>query len=317
MRCASIDIGTNTVRVLVADVLEGNILKLHREQIITRLGENLRKNKGYLSNYAVGRTIAGIQQLVSVCKKYGVERIGAVATSAARSSLNGNEFIKNVELVTGVPTIIVSGREEALLTIRGILGSLTVNSRNILIMDIGGGSTEYSLIVDGKPEFISSIDIGVLHLSHEYNFKDIIIKSDMQLINDAISETLEHNLKHIVNYCDPSETLFVATSGTPLTLACICRGLKSFDTSKIDGTSVSKEEIHSLLEEMAGYGSSERLQKFSAIAKGRESIIIPGSMILLNSMSFFDLENMVVTESSLLEGVLLTDKYLRDKEISL
>ena len=317
MRCACIDIGTNTIRLLIADLSDGRIKKLHREQLITRLGENLKRNKGYLSEDSINRTISGIDNFLQICKRYKVENIHAVATSAARSSLNGDDFIKNVESVTGILPRIITGYEEALLTIRGILCTLHLDTRNIFIMDIGGGSTEYSLFREGKLVFISSIDIGVLNLAGEYNVESNVSRSVMKLINSEVTEALNENIKQIVNMFDPSETVLVTTSGTPLTIASICKGLDSFDTPAIDGTLISRQSIVELLNDLANHSSLERLEKFGAIIKGRENIIIPGTVILLCSMNALGFDNMTVTENSLLEGMLLTDKCLKKKGISL
>lgn len=303
---ASIDIGTNTTRLLIGEITEEfRINKLYREQKITRLGDGLSANDGVITSEAIERTIDALRGFSISCRRFAVNSVKAVATSAARSSINGHELVEKIKQETGIEAEIISGDREAFLTIKGILDSLESRDISTYILDIGGGSTEIAIVVEGDIKKIISFEIGVLHLLREHMPSELPGDSELAGLKERVYSTIWNDLNILGKEYSVQNPGFIATSGTPLTLACIFSGLDRYDTAMIDGVNLSKQQIREFLGEIRCYTPEERLQKYGAIEKGREEILIPGCMILLSFLDVLDIGNIRVTENSLLEGLML------------
>lgn len=304
---ASIDIGTNTTRLLIAKTGNGSLTRLYREQKITRLGENIAANGGFITPEAISRTAEAVRGFLRNCKEHDVTQIKAVATSAARSSVNGKELVSRIKSETGITPEIISGEREAYLTILGILGMTGKEDADCYILDIGGGSTEFSVVTGGVIKHIKSLEIGVLHLSREFNISEIPEDAELDRLDNEIKTRISAYIGDIKNKYGIADPELIATSGTPLTLACISAGLEKYDTEKIEGYELTQEDVKRLLGEIKRYTPEQRLKRYRALEPGREEIIIPGCLILLNVMESIGMERVTVTESSLLEGIMLDD----------
>ncbi len=302
---ASIDIGTNTARLLIAETGNGPLVRLYREQKITRLGNGMSANGGFLTTEAITRTIDAVKGFLSACKKYEVSGVKAVATSAARTSVNGEELVTRIGNETGIQTEIVSGEMEAYLTIRGILGTTNRMDSNCYILDIGGGSTEFSVVAGGEVKQITSLELGVLDLCGKYTLSDIPADDELNEMEREITSRVSAGIGHTKSEYGFSDYEMIATSGTPLTLACICAGMGEYDPERVEGYRLTKDDIRRLMDEITKYSPERRVHIYGALEPGREEIIIPGCLILLNIMRSVDLQNLTVSESSLLEGIIL------------
>lgn len=303
---AAIDIGSNTTRLLIARFKNGYIEKLFRDHKITRLGEDIARNGGVLSPEAISRTVSAIKGFLYSCSEYGVSEIKAVATSAARSSSNGFALVESIRKETGITAEVISGDREARLTVKGIAGLLPENEGNKLILDIGGGSTELALTRGRSILALKSFDVGVLRLIREINPSDIPTEDDIKNLNEFIISLIEDNTLNILAEFKPEKPEMIATSGTPLTLACIMAGLNAYDTGSIDGYELQKESIYEIFSELVKIPSYQRLEKYGALEPGREKVIIPGVLIMTNIMSVTGTGSVRVTENSLLEGLVMT-----------
>lgn len=303
---ASIDIGTNTTRLLIARLSAGDSLeKLYREHKITRLGEDIAVNGGVITKEAISRTSDTIRGFLDRCSRHEVSEIRAVATSAARSSVNGDELVDSIRQRTGLDAEIISGQREAYLTVSGILYAMKDRSANRYILDIGGGSTEFSIVEGMDIRNITSLEMGVLHLQRKYRLSPIPSDTEIKVMNNHICSVVREKVGEIIDkYRIPSPEI-IATSGTPITLACITAGLDKYSSEEVEGYTITEDHIRELFGTLIKFTPDHRIRKFPALQKGREEIIIPGSLILMNILKITGLKKITVTENSLLEGVIL------------
>jgi exopolyphosphatase / guanosine-5'-triphosphate,3'-diphosphate pyrophosphatase len=300
MRVASVDIGTNTIRILVGDIKGKELKKLYIDRVITRLGGGFSKEKR-IPEEAAGRAIRVLGGFASVLIEYGVEKLRAVATSVVRESINGYEFLERVRRETGIRAEAISGEEEARLTVKGVLKSVSVNSEYSVIFDIGGGSTEYALVEHSEILGLRSTNLGVVHLTERFLERDIPSKSDIGAISEEIWNVLSSELSWMSKASSNDLTL-IGTAGTPTTLAAIELSLERYDPRLVNGFVLKKNAALKIFDTLIRIPSSERLM-IRGLEKGREDVIIPGALIVLKTMERFSKDEILVSDSGLLEGV--------------
>lgn len=302
MRIASIDIGTNTVRLLVGELSQGNVTKLLIERRITRLGEGFKQNDGVMIQSAMDRTIKALTEFSDIIKSQSVERVNAVATSVVRESNNGDEFKQRVESETGLDIEIISGDLEAELTVMGVLGSVHIPKSECVIFDIGGGSTEYILVSDNHVKSLKSLPIGVVHLTETYLSIDINSEPELTTIIQYIDNILDKELKDF-KIKDIEDLSLIGTAGTPTTLAAIEQKLVPYDPEKVNGLVLNRDWIEKTLKILASMTAEQRLN-VPGLEKGREDLIIAGTIATLCTLKKFSCESLIVSDGGLLEGVL-------------
>ncbi len=300
MRIASIDIGTNTFRILVCDLKDKEIKKLYVDRVITRLGGGFTR-EGEITEGAIERSLRALTKFARIIKRYKVGKIRAVATSVVRESQNGSKFLERVQKETGIKTEVISGEDEAQLTVDGVLKSVSVITDYCVIFDIGGGSTEYIFVKKGQVLGLVSTNLGVVHLAERYLTTDIPTRSDIKKLSDDIENVLSLKLSWIPKVLSSKLTL-VGTAGTPTTLAAIQLGLKKYNPDLINGFILKHHMLVSSFETLIGISSLKRLE-ISGLEKGREDVIIPGTLIMLKTMKRFSKKNILVSDGGLLEGV--------------
>jgi exopolyphosphatase / guanosine-5'-triphosphate,3'-diphosphate pyrophosphatase len=304
MRIASIDIGTNTIRLLIGELLEqGTVVeKLHIERVITRLGEGFSQNNGTISEQAAERTIQALCRFNEMLGDYGVEHTRAVATSVIRESSNGEEFKELANRETGLNIEIISGDEEARLTVNGVLGSISVTTEDALIFDIGGGSTEYIHIRGNTIISLRSIPLGVVHMTEQYLTNDINSEAELAHLSKYIDNIIESELTDF-DIPDINSLSLIGTAGTPTTLAAIELKLDTYDPSKVNDFILSRDMIVQMLRTLRAMTAKERLS-LPGLEKGREDLIVAGALTTLSTMNRFSKDSLVVCDGGLLEGVL-------------
>jgi exopolyphosphatase/guanosine-5'-triphosphate,3'-diphosphate pyrophosphatase len=303
---AGLDIGTNTFRLLIARVTPlGHLEELHSEQQIIRLGEGLEKS-GHLQPQAINRALDTLKHFRAVIKRYPVDKVVAVATSAVREAVNGNTFVKSIEKETGIQVEIVSPEEEARRTLLGVLSGFHEAPQSFLVMDIGGGSTEFVWgDAQRKPEMIST-DLGVVRLTERYLSSSRTIDQTRNGLMEFIQGRLE-KVKTVLAAASPGKSRpvkFIGTAGTITTLAAVDLGLRVYDPQRIHLHRLSCDKVRQIVEELASKTSAERLS-VPGVEKGREDLIVPGGFILLLTMQTLDLAEVVVSEYGLREGILV------------
>ncbi len=302
MRIASIDIGTNTFRLLVSEADSGNSLnKLYVGREITRLGEGLTPEKMLISPNAIDRSINALSGFSLKLKEYDVGKLRAVATSAVRESLNGRDFVKKVEAETGIPVEVISGDEEARLTVEGVLNSVRFDTPDCLIFDIGGGSTEYVYVKGGEIKNITSTGLGVVRLTEKYLGGESDSEPDIALLDRHVRETIEDCLSSFPAAAGDKITL-IGTAGTPTTLAAIELRLVKYDPALVNNFILTRGMIESTLQTILSLPKSERT-KVPGLEKGREDLIVSGIAMVLGTMGRFSSDRMVVSDAGLLEGI--------------
>ena len=300
MRTASIDIGTNTIRLLICEkTSEGKLRQLCVDRVITRLGEGFSEQSRLLTKDAVGRSLKALKAFSRIIKEYAVDHYKAVATSVVRESINGSEFVNKVKNQTGLTIEVISGEQEAKLTVIGVLNSIDVKTKDSIIFDIGGGSTEFVYIRDKDIVLLTSTNLGVVHLTEDYLIKET--QEEMAVLSDFVQATLNRELKDFKlesNY----ELSLVGTAGTPTTLAAIDLGLSEYCSELVNNFVLTKRKISSILEELINIPRIDRVN-LPGLEKGREDIIITGIIILLETLNYFSSDQVIVSDGGVLEGI--------------
>ncbi len=297
-RYASIDLGTNTVRLLIASVGKEGLEPVQVMRRITRLGGGFSRETG-LSPEARQRTVAALFEFATELARHDVTMLRAVATSAVRDAVNGAEFCAEVQVKTGITLEVIDGKEEGLLTLHGIRAGLGAPDGTLMAFDVGGGSTEYTLADGTYPRFIRSLPLGVVRLTEgKHDLAAMTDKVDRELAGLAVE------LAAAGEIVDPSRSLLVGTAGTATTLAAIDMGMTDYDYRRVNGHWLPRDRVAALYEQLLTLTPPERLQ-IPGMEQGREDLIIAGGLVTLKSMDRFGFDGMKISDFGLLEGVLL------------
>ncbi|MBI5197358.1 MAG: Ppx/GppA family phosphatase [Nitrospirae bacterium] len=315
MRLAGIDIGTNTIRLLIAELgADRRIRETYSDRRITRLGESLIRT-GNLSEAAMNRTLEVLRRYGDLCRKHEVQSVISVATSAVRESSNGHLFVKKIQEELGLRVRVLSGTEEASLTLSGVVSDLSSavdQERSILMMDIGGGSTEfvsYSPQVEGgrsrrsdqaNVRYRISTDLGVVLMTERYIHSDPISPEDLE----ALSQAVWARLREVPPPVGNGQPVMVGTAGTVTTLAAIDLGLTEYDPQRVHHSILKKETVDEWLKRFLTMTVSQRLS-IPGLESGREDIIVSGTLIVQKAMEWFGFHEMVVSDYGLREGAVL------------
>ncbi len=296
MRVASIDIGTNAVLLLIADIDDNGAIKpVEHRQRFPRLGKEV-DNK-YIISPSAFETVANVlNEYKNLSQKYEVGNIVACATSAVRDSSNKNEFIKHLKEITGIDVEVISGEDEALISYKGAISGLTKQSKRTVVLDIGGGSTEISFKRDNVFIF-HSLQIGAVRLTERYFKHNPPTDEEIQLTNAAIlSEFLR------VGVIDFSSYIFVGVAGTVTTLACLDQNLIEFDVNRVSGYKLTYECVDGWSNKFISM-TSLQIRSLSNTTEGRADILPAGVLILLNFMKHFNFKEILVSERGLRYGM--------------
>ena len=295
---AGIDIGTNTFRLLIAEVNDKGINELYSGRVITRLGEGVSVT-GLLKEEATERGLKALKQFKNIIASHKVDAVDAVATSAFRIAKNSGDFVKRAKDETGIDLTIISEEEEAWKTFRGMKMGIEVPESSLMV-DIGGGSTEFILSRNGEASFIRSLKLGVVYLA------DMYMKSD-PLSSDEING-MRNQVLQALSLLEPqfSESkALIGTAGTITTIAAMAKGLPAFDRSKIHNSRISFESAKDIFTAISGSTRKGRADLYPALDPSRLDIIVPGAMILLEIMMKFGFKEIRASDNGLREGILL------------
>jgi exopolyphosphatase/guanosine-5'-triphosphate,3'-diphosphate pyrophosphatase len=306
-RVASLDLGTNTFRLLIADLTDrGDLTPLLRKRVITRLGEGLHKD-GTIQPHAVNRAANALLSFSSILDDYQAEQVFAVATSALREAKNGETITHILHSQTGIPIRTLTGREEAHLTLKGVFSAVQVREKLSLVVDIGGGSTELTLSEDTLPVKTDSINLGVVHLTEGLLTSDPPSQQNLDLLHEQIRKNLSSNsiTEYLAAAASTQHPLtLIGTAGTVTTLAAIDQRLVDYDPLRINNYSLSRTALKTIYTQLTSLPLSERAL-IPGLEKGREDLIVPGTAILLEIMNRFQCTDLMVSDAGLLEGILL------------
>lgn len=300
-RFGSIDIGSNTVRLLIMETDEtGRFREIHSERVICRLGEGIHSEKRLLP-HRMDKTLEVLQKFNDQCRKYGNIPVHTVATSAVREASNRDEFVRLARERAGLDVQVISWEEEARLTVEGVFWQLPLSGKT-LIFDIGGGSTEY-ILTQGKQVLASAgTSLGVVRLTEQFITRHPIDETEYLNLKNHVRKELDHAKNQLG---DPRHLdALIGTAGTVTTLAAMDRNIYPYDPEKIHGLVLPLENIRRLFESMKSQSLEERLA-LPTLERGREDLIIAGTTLVLETLAAFDCSHLTVSEYSLREGILL------------
>jgi exopolyphosphatase / guanosine-5'-triphosphate,3'-diphosphate pyrophosphatase len=286
VRVAALDLGTNTTRLLVADVDGGRLTEVHRETRITRLGEGVDARRRLLP-LPIARVRNALSDYRRTLEQLGAERALLVATSAVRDAENGEAFLGEIEWSYGFATQLVSGGEEARLTRRGVQPA-----RRTLVLDIGGGSTE--LIVDDE---YRSVDIGSVRFTERFVHTDPPAPRELDEAADAARRALAEQVPFAADRA-------IGVAGTVTTLAALDLGLERYERERVHGHRLSRNGARRQLHRLASLPLAER-RTLPALEPERARVIVAGAVILLAALEHFALDELEVSEHDILDGIAL------------
>jgi len=289
-RVAAVDIGTNSTRLLVADVEDGSVRELDRRLEITRLGEGVDERRILLPQ-AIARVRNVLAEYRRAAELAGAERTLAFATSAVRDAENGEAFLGEIEWSYAFKTRLLSGDEEALLTFRGVSAGRDVAPRTVVI-DVGGGSTELILGGPDGVAFHTSLDLGCVRLTERFG-------TDFGAAAAHVRDVLAGSVPTDVR---PQAAIGVA--GTITTIATVDLGLEVEDPDVVHGHRLSAETVAAWTGRLEGM-SVEEIRALRGMHPGRAPVIAAGAVVVRETLEHFDLETLEVSEHDIMHGAAL------------
>jgi len=312
-RVAAIDIGTNSIHLLIAavDPALGSFNVVLTEKSTTRLGER-DAERGDLSEAAIERALETLRHCRELALSHGVEQIVTAATSAVREAPNGRDFLATVQDQLGLDVDLVSGPEEARLIFLGVLSGMSFGTQPHLIIDIGGGSTEL-ILTDGHDErVLSSTRIGAVRLQREFCQHDPLPADRRSFLIAYIQGAMDPAVAQVKAALGSNDhPLMVATSGTAMALAALAAAEEPRPPLKLQGYRLSRERIDQLVNRLVNLTPEQR-RALPALNERRAEIIVPGALILQTTMAMLQVEELVICDRALREG-LIVDWMLRNR----
>ena len=297
---AGIDVGSNTVRMLLGRVEQGRLIPIRYERAITRLGGNFHRDRG-LAPESMQRTLLALMDFADILAEQAPQATRMVGTAALRRAANRDRFIRMVAETTGLQLEVIDGRQEARLSALGVLEALAPRPKAALIIDIGGGSTELVLLKGRRVRFRESYPLGVVRLCEESGDETARIEAIAEVVvrfENALSRAGLSNLIRSDN-CE-----FVGTAGTVTTLAALDQRMAEYDWRRVNNYLLSLETLQQHYARLAALTVAQR-EQLPGLEAGRGDLILPGIEILLALAKCFARPHVRVSDFGLLEGLLL------------
>jgi exopolyphosphatase/guanosine-5'-triphosphate,3'-diphosphate pyrophosphatase len=301
-RVAAVDIGTNSVRLLVADVdgpspREAKLVPLDRRMRITRLGQGVDRTRA-LAPEAIARTTAVLREYRDALDEHGVTRVRATATSAARDASNRDEFFTAAHDALGVTPELLSGDDEAALSFLGATADLDAPGP-YLVVDIGGGSTEFVLGTD-EPEGMVSLDIGCVRITEQFLHSDPPAPEELSNAV-AVVRDLVADVPRVIPGAQEAATL-VGLAGTVSTVAAVEQGIPEYDPEKIHHFVLTREAAEDVFRTLATESAAQRAHN-PGLEAARVDVIVGGIAVLVGVFRVLGFDAMLVSEADILDGL--------------
>ena len=316
MKVAVVDLGTNTCRLFLADVTDGRVEQAERLTTVVRLGQGVDRT-GRLHEDAVARTHACLAGYAPRLEAYGPARRLLIATSVLRDARDGRQFLKAMRYEFGLPWRILSGEEEGSLAFRGGTswlaagagaGDDALSARDtappapLLLVDIGGGSTEFAVGSAGEtPAFVRSLDVGVVRLTERFFHADPPPAAEIAALRGHVAAAIAAGVPADLRAAVRGS---VGVAGTYTTLVANKLGMREYDARLVQGHLLTQGDVDAAIERFAGMTSAER-GRLPGIQRGREDVILAGALIAREACAAFGLGSVRVSEADLLEGAAL------------
>ncbi|MFL5945723.1 MAG: Ppx/GppA family phosphatase [Gaiellaceae bacterium] len=307
-RVAAVDIGTNSTRLLVADIDAGNLDAVERETRITRLGEGVDDRRRLLP-VPIARVRNVLTDYRRTAEALGAERTLAIATSAIRDAENGEAFLGEIEWSYGFATQLLSGHDEALMTYRGVTSERMLAAGTVIV-DIGGGSTE---LIAGDADGVrwhDSLDIGSVRLTERFLHTDPPTRDELDACGRSTRALLAERVPDEIR---AHISAAIGVAGTMTSIAALALALKDYDSERVHGSRVTSEELQQQLERLAAVPLAER-RKLRPLDPDRAPVIVAGAVIAREVVSFFGVGELEISERDILEGAALAAAELPESE---
>ncbi|HXF98367.1 MAG TPA: Ppx/GppA phosphatase family protein [Gaiellaceae bacterium] len=300
-RVAAVDLGTNSTRLLVADVEGEHLEEVVRRLTITRLGEGVDERRRLLP-LPIARVRNCLSEYRREIERHGAKRTLAIATSAVRDAENGEAFLGEIEWSYGFATRLLDGREEAEMMLRGVAAGREL-APGTLVVDVGGGSTELVLSADGAPPESASVDVGCVRLTERF------LRSDPPTPGELAAAAA-----YVRSLLPPYEAQSaIGVAGTVTTLAALDLGLQAYDPERTHGHRISREAVERELERLAALPLAER-RRVPGIEPERAPVIVAGLVVLREVLDAYGLAEIEASERDILHGAALAAAELPEPE---
>ena len=297
MRVAAIDCGTNSIRLLIADIDESNFREVIRDMEIVRLGQGVDET-GQFHPDAIARTLAAVDKFAAEIAKRGVEKIRFCATSATRDATNRHLFVDGVRERLGIEPEVISGDEEAALSFAGAIKDLDPSNGPFLVVDIGGGSTEF-VFGTSTVEAARSVNIGCVRMTERHFASDPATAEQIEAARADIQAAIAQAAAVVPITTAKS---LVAVAGTATTVAAAALDLPEYDRYAIHLSHISTQQVHDAATMFAATNREQRLA-LGYMHPGRVDVIAAGSLVLSEIMKATGATEFVASESDILDGM--------------
>ena len=307
-RVAAVDLGTNSTRLLVAEIEAGRISELARETRITRLGEGVDERRRLLP-VPIARVRNVLSDYRRAAESLDAERTLLIATSAVRDAENGEAFLGEIEWSYGFVTQLLSGRDEAMLMFRGVTSEQALKS-GTAIVDIGGGSTE---LVAGGPEGVrwhDSLDVGSVRLTERFLHSDPPTQAEQEEAASAVRALLA---EHVPDDIRSDTRHAIGVAGTITSIAALALGLEEYDRERVHGFELGAGALEQQLLRLAAVPLEERRQ-LRPLDPDRAPVIVGGAIIAGEVLRFFELDQLETSERDILDGAALAAAELPEQD---
>jgi exopolyphosphatase/guanosine-5'-triphosphate,3'-diphosphate pyrophosphatase len=301
MSVATIDIGSNSIRLLVGDVNEGVIIPVAYEREATRLAGGISKTHK-LNEGAMESTVKALKKFQEIIGEHDVADIRVFGTSALREADNTIEFLNTIKDITGMEVDVIDGQDEASLTTKGVTSSIQ-DFTSALVMDIGGGSTEFVFVSDNEILDKDTLPFGVVKLYEDHITTDPPSNDELHSLNMAL-EKIANKMWYRFERKIDIETVFIGTAGTATTLACIDMGIDISEWQKAHIHKLHLKMLRKMSLSLLSVPESERLAA-RGLDPDRADLIRPGILLTIKVMSIMGFKEMIISNYGLLEGAFL------------
>lgn len=311
-KLAAIEIGTNSIRMLIVEENNFNLREIFRKRAVTRLGQGFYSDKtATLKNDPVERSLSSLGEFFEITNNFGITSPLIVATGVVRKAANRDALISAIKKYFKQNVEVISGKKEAYFTYKGVLSSLNSEKKDLLIFDLGGGSTEFILLANNAERFISA-ELGSVILTEKYLSHDPPVISEVNQLMAFINDTLNSKINGLESAVGDTFSI-VGTGGTAITLGKIAGNIRGTDFNRANKKelSISRKEIDYIIKKLNKMTAQERLS-VKGVEKGREDTILAGALLVIKIIDYFNKNEISVSYSDMLEGILI--EYIGDEK---
>ena len=300
MKIGTIDIGTNSMRLLIADYKNNKIENRKKYINITRIGQGV-DDKGYITEEALERNLNALKEFADKCIEEKCEKVYCMGTSALRDSKNGQDFVNRAKELTNIDVKIICGEEESNLGFMGVLeGAGGDKSNYILVLDIGGGSTEFIVGNEDGIKFCKSENVGALRMTEKFITTDPISDEEFNKMSDFIEKTISSTLDKIKGM---HVSKLVGIGGAITSLSAMNQQLEVYSMEKVHNSVVTKKDLEKILQNLKKMTLSDK-KTIKGLQPKRADIITAGVKILHSVMEKLEIEKIMISEYDNLEGLI-------------